>query len=80
MQVRLEKINEGSIVCDLDSPSNIYKVIEKLTIFDGFDIADGYSYGTTKRIARCKNIENDKVYRFPATKTMLYLSSPFDLG
>jgi len=78
---KLEKIKTGSYVCDPNEPKKIYQVIEHLTIFDGFDLSYGYgdnepfSYGETKRITRCKIIgKAENVYRFPASKKMLYLS------
>ena len=83
MKFKLEKIKEGSMVCDPLNPKNIYKVIEKITVFDGFDLGYGYgdndvyAYGETKRLVRCKHIDSDRVYRYPATKKMILLGSPF---
>ena len=55
---KLENIERGSIICDPNDPKQIYKVIEKITVFDGFDCEGDYSYGVSKTIARCKNIGN----------------------
>jgi len=82
MKCKLGKIKPGSIVCDPLSPENFYRVIEHLTIFDGYDLDhsygdnDPFSYGVTKRIGRIKNLENGGMYRFPSTKTFLYLEGP----
>ena len=74
MQTKMDKMEVGSIVCNPNEPSEIYTIIEKLTVFDGFDIAGGeYSYGKSKTLARCKRIDNGKIYRFPVDRVMIYL-------
>ena len=81
MQCALDNIKPGSIICDPDNLENFYRVIEHLTIFDGFDLSEGYAgeqyaYGETKRIVRCKNLETGGMYRFPSTQKFLYLEGP----
>ena len=79
---QLGKIKPGSIVCDANDPKQLFRVIEHLTIFDGFDLGYGYgdndefAYGETKRICRVKSFENDCLYRYPATKKVILLESP----
>jgi|7_EtaG_2_1085326.scaffolds.fasta_scaffold187544_2 hypothetical protein len=78
----LAKIEPGSIICDPNNTENFYRVIEHVTIFDGFDLGYGYgendqfAYGETKRIARCKHLTDDKMYRFPVDRKFLYLEGP----
>ena len=81
MEYKLEKILPGSIICDPNNTENVYRVIEHVTIFDGIDLSEGYAgeqyaYGETKRIARCKHLGNDQMYRFPCTQKFLYLEGP----
>ena len=82
MECQLSKIKPGSIVCDPNNLENFYRVIEHITIFDGFDLGYGYgendqfAYGETKRIARIKNLENGKMYRYPVERKFLYLEGP----
>ncbi len=82
MIFKLEKIKPGSIVCDANDPKKLYRIIEHLTIFDGFDLGYGYgendqfAYGETKRICRMKSLENDRVYRYPSTKKVILLETP----
>jgi hypothetical protein len=80
MICRVEKVQPGSVVCDVQNPSRLYRVIEHLTIFDGFDIGSGmnavFAYGETKRICRMKLIENDRVYRYPSTKKVIFVDGP----
>ena len=82
MQCALENIKDGSIICDPRNPENFYRVIEHLTIFDGYDLDHSYgdnepfSYGETKRICRIKNIETGGMYRYPSTQKFLYLEGP----
>ena len=61
---KLEKINPGSIVCGIEDPTLIYKMIEKTTVFDGFDCDGDYSYGVSKTIARMRRLDDDKIYRY----------------
>jgi predicted restriction endonuclease len=61
---KLEKINPGSIVCGIEDPTLIYKMIEKITVFDGFDCDGDYSYGVSKTIARMRRLDDDKIYRY----------------
>ena len=78
----LAKIEPGSIICDPNNPENFYRVIEHITIFDGFDLGYGYgendqfAYGETKRICRMKNLENGRMYRYPVERKFLYLEGP----
>ena len=65
---KLEKINAGSIVCGVDDPTMIYKVVQKLTVFDGYDCAGDFSYGVSKTIARLRRLDDDKVYRYDIDK------------
>ena len=70
------------MVCDPANPKNIYHVIEKITVFDGYDLEESYggeqmAYGETKRIVRCKRIDSPSIYRYPAEKKMILLESPF---
>ena len=82
MIFKLEKVKPGSIVCDSNDPKKLYRIIEHLTIFDGFDLGYGYgendqfAYGETKRICRMKSLENDSVYRYPSTKKVILLETP----
>ena len=82
MEYRLSKIKPGSTICDPNNTENFYKVIEHLTIFDGYDLDYSYgdnepfSYGETKRIARCIHFGNGKMYRFPVDRKFLYLEGP----
>ena len=82
MIFKLEKIKPGSIICDANDPKQLYRVIEHLTIFDGFDLGYGYgendqfAYGETKRICRIKNLETGGMYRYPSTQKFLYLEGP----
>jgi hypothetical protein len=82
MKCQLSKIKPGSIVCDPNNLENFYRVIEHITIFDGHDIGyaygenDQFAYGETKRIARIKNLENGKMYRYPVHHKFLYLEGP----
>jgi len=82
MQRALENIKDGSIVCDPNNLKNFYRVIEHITIFDGFDLDYSYgdnepfSYGETKRICRIKNLETGGMYRYPSTQKFLYLEGP----
>ena len=82
MIFKLEKIKPGSIICDANDPKQLYRIIEHLTIFDGFDLGYGYgendqfAYGETKRICRVKSLENDRVYRYPSTKKVILLETP----
>ena len=62
--LKLEKINPGSTVCAVEDPTLIYKMIEKITVFDGFDCDGEYSYGVSKTIARLRRLDDDKVYRY----------------
>jgi hypothetical protein len=39
-------------------------MIEKITVFDGFDCDGEYSYGVSKTIARLRRLDDDKVYRY----------------
>ena len=79
---KLENIKAGSIICDPNNPENFYRVIEHLTIFDGYDLDHSYgdnepfSYGETKRICRMKNLENGRMYRYPVERKFLYLEGP----
>ena len=61
---KLEKINPGSVVCGIEDPTLIYKMIEKITVFDGFDCDGDYSYGVSKTIARMRRLDDDKIYRY----------------
>ena len=61
---KLENIERGSIICDPNDPKQIYKVIEKITVFDGFDCDGDYSYGVSKTIARMRRLDDDKIYRY----------------
>ena len=70
---KLENIKVGSIVCDANEPKNIYKIIEKRTVFDGFDCDGDYSYGVTKTIARMKKLSDKKVYRYPVEKEFILI-------
>ena len=65
---KLEKINPGSVVCGVEDPTMIYKMIEKITVFDGFDCDGDYSYGVSKTIARMRRLDDDKIYRFDIDK------------
>ena len=65
---KLEKINPGSTVCGVEDPTLIYKMIEKITVFDGFDCDGEYSYGVSKTIARLRRLDDDRVYRFNINK------------
>jgi hypothetical protein len=82
MQCALEKIKAGSIICDPNNLKNFYRVVEHLTIFDGYDLDHRYgdnepfSYGETKRICRIKNLETGGMYRYPSTQKFLYLEGP----
>ena len=82
MERELNKIPAGSIVCDPNNTENFYRVVEHLTIFDGFDLGYGYgdndqfAYGETKRICRMKNLENGRMYRYPVERKFLYLEGP----
>jgi predicted restriction endonuclease len=67
---KLEKINPGSIVCGVDDPTMIYKVIEKLTVFDGYDCVGDFSYGVSKTIARLRRVNDNKVYRYSVNRKM----------
>ena len=62
--LKLEKINPGSTVCGVEDPTLIYKMIEKITVFDGFDCDGEYSYVVSKTIARLRRLDDDKVYRY----------------
>jgi len=79
---KLENIKAGSIICDPNNLQNFYRVIEHITIFDGFDLGYGYgdndqfAYGETKRICRMKNLENGRMYRYPVERKFLYLEGP----
>jgi len=79
---KLENIKAGSIICDPNNLKNFYRVIEHITIFDGFDLGYGYgendqfAYGETKRICRMKNLENGRMYRYPVERKFLYLEGP----
>ena len=70
---KLENIERGSIICDPNDPKQIYKVIEKITVFDGFDCEGDYSYGVSKTIARCKNIGNGCTYRYPLSREFILI-------
>ena len=70
---KLENIERGSIICDPNDPKQIYKVIEKITVFDGFDCEGDYSYGVSKTIARCKNIGNGSTYRYPLFREFILI-------
>ena len=70
---KLEKINPGSTVCGVEDPTLIYKMIEKITVFDGFDCEGDYSYGVSKTIARCKNIANGCTYRYPLSREFILI-------
>ena len=78
----LAKIQPGSIICDPNNLENFYRVIEHITIFDGFDLDYSYgdnepfAYGETKRICRMKNLETGGMYRYPSTRKFLYLEGP----
>lgn len=61
---KLENIERGSIICDPNDPKQIYKVIEKITVFDGYDCDGDYSYGVSKTIARMRRLDDDKIYRY----------------
>ena len=80
----LGKLGVNSIVCDPRDPKKIYRVVEHITIFDGYDLDYSYgdnepfSYGETKRLTRVKNLENGGIYRYPAKHKMLYLEGPSD--
>ena len=82
MKCKLESIKPGSIVCDPNNLKNFYRVIEHITIFDGFDLDYSYgdnepfSYGETKRICRMKNLETGGMYRYPVHYKFLYLEGP----
>jgi len=82
MICNVEKIKAGSVVCDPQDPTQLYRVVEHLTVFDGFDIGygygenDQYAYGQTKRICRMKKMENDKIYRYPSTKKVIFIDGP----
>ena len=76
---KLENIKVGSIVCDKDEPKHIYKIIEKRTVFDGFDCVGDYSYGVSKTIARMKKLSDKKVYRFPIDKKFILVQEPSGL-
>ena len=82
MICKVEKIKPGSVVCDAADPKKLYRVIEHKTIFDGFDLGHGYgendqfAYGETKRICRMKLMENDKIYRYPSTKKVIFIDGP----
>jgi hypothetical protein len=82
MKCQLSKIKPGSIVCDPNNLENFYRVIEHITIFDGFDLGYAYeenyqfAYGETKRICRIKNLESGGMYRYPSTHKFLYLEGP----
>ena len=82
MICKVEKIKPGSVVCDAADPQKLYRVIEHKTIFDGFDLGHGYgendqfAYGETKRICRMKLIENDRIYRYPSTKKVIFIDGP----
>ena len=82
MKCQLSKIKPGSIICDPNNLQNFYRVIEHITIFDGFDLGYGYgendqfAYGETKRICRMKNLENGRMYRYPVERKFLYLERP----
>ena len=79
---KLENIKAGSIICDPNNLKNFYRVIEHITIFDGFDLGYGYgendqfAYGETKRICRMKNLENGRMYRYPVERKFLCLEGP----
>ena len=79
---KLENIKAGSIICDPNNLQNFYRVIEHISIFDGFDLGYGYgendqfAYGETKRICRMKNLENGRMYRYPVERKFLYLEGP----
>ena len=79
---KLENIKAGSIICDPNNLQNFYRVIEHITIFDGFDLGYGYgendqfAYGETKRICRMKNLENGRMYRYHVERKFLYLEGP----
>jgi hypothetical protein len=68
---KLENIERGSIICDPNDPKQIYKVIEKITVFDGYDCDGGFSYGVSKTIARCKNIGDGRMYRYPISRKFI---------
>lgn len=70
---KLEKINPGSVVCGVEDPTMIYKMIEKITVFDGFDCEGDYSYGVSKTLARCKNIGNGCTYRYPLSREFIVI-------
>ena len=82
MECQLSKIKPGSIICDPNNLQNFYRVIEHITIFDGFDLGyaygenDQFAYGETKRICRIKNLESGGMYRYPSTHKFLYLEGP----
>ena len=82
MICKVEKIQPGSVVCDAQNPQQLYRIIEHKTVFDGFDIGYGYSendqyaYGQTKRICRMKKMENNKIYRYPSTKKVIFIDGP----
>ena len=61
---KLENIKPGSIVCDIDDPTKIYKIIEKMTVFDGYDVVGDLAYGVSKTIARLRRLDDDHVYRY----------------
>jgi len=70
---KLENIKRGSVVCDPKDPKQIYKVIEKITVFDGYDCDGGFSYGVSKTIARCKNIGDNRMYRYPVSREFILI-------
>ena len=80
MICKVEKVKPGSVVCDAQDPKQLYRVIEHLTVFDGFDIGNSmnaiFGYGETKRICRMKLIENDRIYRYPSTKKVIFVEGP----
>ena len=70
---KLENIERGSIICDPNDPKQIYKVVEKITVFDGYDCDGGFSYGVSKTIARCKNIGDGRMYRYPVSREFILI-------
>jgi len=82
LERELNKIPAGSIVCDPNNTENFYRVVEHLTIFDGFDLGYGYgdnepfAYGETKRITRLKPLGGEGMYRYPSTRKFLFLEGP----
>ena len=86
MICKVEKIQPGSVVCDVNDPKKLYRVMEHKTIFDGFDLGNGdlhndrFAYGETKRICRMRDIGSGRIYRYPSFKKVIFIEGPQEVS